>query len=341
MTAVIEPSASGTEYSKFNKAQKLAAFLLILTPENAAQILKGLDEEVLEAVAGEMAKLPCLSQELQAEILREFSPVAVEAGTTVFGSAHLTQQLLERSVGLFRASDIMGRVSPVQAPVAAMQNIINMDPRRIFNLLRQEQPQTAAMLLSYLPPEKTSQVLSLLRPEVRDEIVERIATLAPTSTDIVEDVIDVLHKNSGNQRARAVNQTGGVKRAAQLLNALPKNISKSVLEALAERNPELGEAVRQKMFTFEDLGRLDIRTLQKIMQVVDARTLTVSLKAASEELKEQFLTSISKRAAESVQEELEMMAPLKLKEIEAAQLEIVACARRLESEGEIDLEDLS
>ncbi len=315
--------------------------LLLLSQENAAQIMKGLDEEALETVAGEMAKLPCLSQEMQAEVLREFSPVAVEAGTNLFGGADLTQRLLERSVGLFRASDIMGRVSAVQAPVAAMQNIINMDPRRVFNLLRHEQPQTAAMLLSYLPPEKTAQVLGLLRPEVRVEIIERIATLAPTSTDIVEDVVEVLHKNSGNQRARAVNQTGGVKRAAQLLNALPKNDSKSILASLTERNPELGEAVRQKMFTFEDLGRLEIRTLQKIMQVVDTRTLTISLKAASEPLKTQFLASISKRAAESVQEELEMMAPLKLKEIEAAQLEIVACARRLESEGEIDLEEMN
>lgn len=333
------PNQEATNFSKMTKVQKLAAFLLLLTPENAVEIMKSLDEDILEQTASEMTKMTSLSHETQAEVLREFSPVAVEAGTAIRGGVELTQQLLEKSVGLFRASDIMGRVSSVRAPVAAIQHIIDMDPRRIFNLLRHEQPQTIAMLLSYLTPEKASQVLSLLRQEIRDEIVERIATLVPTTSDVVEDVVEVLHRNSGNERVRAVNQTGGVKMAAQVLNAMPKNMSKSIVGALSERNNELGEAIRQKMFTFEDLGRMDARALQKIMQTVEARTLTVALRAASEKLKATLLGALSKRAAENVRDELEMMEPVKLKEIEAAQLEIVDAARRLEGEGEIDLND--
>jgi flagellar motor switch protein FliG len=335
-----ESSATAAEYSKMTKVQKLAAFLLFLTPENSVQIMKSLDEDVLEQVASEMTKITNLSQELQTLVLQEFSPVAVDAGSSVAGGAELTHKLLEKSVGLFRASDIMGRVSPVRAPVAAIQHIIDMDPRRIFNLLRHEQPQTIAMLLSYLTPDKASQVLSLLRPEIRDEIIERVANLAPTTTDVVEDVVEVLHRNSGTQRVRTVNQTGGVKMAAEVLNALPRTVSKSIVGSLSERNSELGEAIRQKMFTFEDLGRMDVRMLQKIMQTVDTRTLTVALRAVSEKLKNTLLSAISKRAADNVRDELEMMEPVKLKEIETAQLEIVAGARRLESDGEIDLNDL-
>jgi flagellar motor switch protein FliG len=335
------PAETNNETGKLTKAQKLAAFLLLVSPENAAQLMQGLDEDDLEETAAEMAKFSTLSQEVQLEVLQELSPVVVEAGTAVRGGPELTQQILERSVGLFRASDIMGRVSAVRPPVAALQHVLEMDPRRIFNLLRHEQPQTIAMLLSYLTPEKASQVLALLRPEIRDQIVERIATLVPTASDVVEDVVDVLHRNSGSQRARAVNQTGGLKMAAQVLNALPKNISKSVVASLCERNSELGESIRQKMFTFDDLAHMDVRSLQKVMQNIDTRTLTIALRAASEQLKNSMLSAISKRAAENVREELEMMEPVKVKEIESAQLEIVSAARKLESDGEIDLSELS
>jgi flagellar motor switch protein FliG len=340
-TATVADSATELDYSKMTKVQKLAAFLLLLSPENAVQIMKGLEEDILEETAAEMTKMESVSHELQMEVLREFSPVAVEAGTAIRGGVEQTQKLLEQSIGLFRASDIMGRVSSVRAPVAAIQHIIDMDPRRIFNLLRHEQPQTIAMLLSYLTPDKASQVVSLLRPEIRDEIIERIATLVPTTSDVVEDVVEVLHRNSGNQKVRAVNQTGGIKVAAQVLNAMPKNLSKTIVSTLSERNNELGEAIRQKMFTFEDLGRLDVRALQKVMQSVETRTLTIALRAASEKLKATLLSAISKRAADNVREELEMMEPVKLKEIETAQLEIVDAARRLEGEGEIELSDLN
>lgn len=340
-TTSTEGEITSSEFANLTKVQKLAAFLLLLTPENAVQIMKGLDEDILEETAAEMTKMESVPKELQDEVLREFSPVAVEAGTAVRGGAELAQQLLEKSVGLFRASDIMGRVSAVRAPVAAIQHIIDMDPRRIFNLLRHEQPQTIAMLLSYLTAEKASQVIALLRPEIRDEIIERIATLVPTTSDVVEDVVEILHRNSGSERVRSVNPTGGIKVAAQVLNALPKNLSRTIVTSLTERNSELGEAIRQKMFTFEDLGRLDVRTLQKIMQVVDSRTLTVALRAANEKLKNTLLSAISKRAADNLRDELEMMEPVKLKEIEAAQMEVVGSARQLEAAGEIDLNELN
>ncbi len=342
MTAVAPNSeAAKLEYSKLTQVQKLAAFLLLLEPANATTIMKNLDEHLLESVAAEMTNLPIVPQHLQGEILREFSEMAVEAAAGVAGGADLTHKLLEQSVGLFRASEIMSRVSSVRPPVPAIQNIIDMDPRRIFNLLRHEQPQTIAMLLSYLTPEKSASVLELLRPEIRDQILERIATLSPTSADVVEDVVDVLYRNSGGQRVRLVNKTGGAKVAAQVLNALPKNISKAIITSLGERNAELTEAVRQKMFTFEDLSRLEVRSLQKIMQTVDMRTLTIALRAANEQVRETLLGAISKRAADNVRDELQLLEPLKLKEIEAAQLEIVNSARQLESEGEIDLNEIN
>jgi flagellar motor switch protein FliG len=339
-TTMNEESLGAAEFAKLSAVQKLAALLLILNAENAAHILSSLGEEELEAVSKEMANFTAISQELQAEIMREFSPVALEAATAVGGGIGRTRLLLEQSVGRFRASDILCRVSPSRTQVSAMQEIVEMDPQHLFNLLRHEQLQTIALVASFMSPIKASQLLSLLRPELREQVVERLATLAPTSIEAVEDVAGMLQKKLANIRTRAMSRTGGLKVAAEVLNALPRNISEAILVSLKERNAELGEAVLKKMFTFDEMQRLDSKTLQKVMQEVDMRTLSIALKTASESLKAALLACISKRAAESVREEMSFLGPLKVSQIETAQNEIIATVRRLESEGTIDLGEL-
>ena len=163
--------------------------------------------------------------------------------------------------------------------------------------------------------------------------------MSPTPIEVVEKVVEVLNLKLGGKHTRALNLTGGIKTAASVLNAMDKNFSKSLLISLEERNPELGQAIRQKMFTFEDLVNLDPNSLQKIMREVDLRDLAVALKTASDKLKNALLGSISKRAAETVNEEISFMGPLKLRDIESAQTRIIEVVRRLEGEGEIDLGD--
>lgn len=325
------------EFAKMTRVQKLAALLIILGPESSAQILRTLDEHELDAVSAEMTKMSFLSQELQQEILKDFSEVAVEASTGIRGGVEITKTTLEKSVGLFRAANIISRVSPIRTPVAAMQQIVEMEPRQIFNLIKAEQPQTVALVLSYLAPEKASHLITMLRSELRDQVIERLATMAPTPIEVVERVVDVLNQKLGGKHTRALNQTGGIKTAAELLNALDKNLSKALLVTLEERNPELGSAIRQKMFTFEDLAGLDAGAIQKVLREVEMHDLAVALKTASEKLKGVLLSCISKRAAETVNEEMSFMGPLKLRDVEAAQLRIIEAVRRLESEGEIDL----
>ncbi|MGD1086762.1 MAG: FliG C-terminal domain-containing protein [Verrucomicrobiota bacterium] len=334
------PSQEATEFSKLTPPQKLAGFLLLLDADNSARIMAQLEESELEEVSAEMAKFSSLSQELQGEILLEFSSVAVEAVTAVAGGADRVKAILEKAVGLFRASDILGRVSSQRPLVAAMSEILEMEPLAIYNALRNEQLQTVVLVVSYLPPDKASQVLNLVRPELRELIIERLATLAPTSMEVVESVAESLRSRLTGGRACAVSHTGGVKVAAQVLNALPKNITDSILTALKERNAELGEAVLKKMLSFEQLERLDTKTLQKILQEVDFRTLAVALKTAPANVKNKMLSCISKRAAENVREEISFLDSLKVSQIDAAQMEIIEIVRRMESEGTIDLEDI-
>jgi flagellar motor switch protein FliG len=322
---------------KMTKQQKLAALLVMMGSQGAGELLKVMEPAEVEAVSTEMTKLGLISHEVQQGILQEFSEVAVQASTALRGGMDYTRQTLEQSLGLYKASDIVGRVSPVRTPVAAMQQVIDMDPRNIVNLVKSEQPQTIALIISYLPPDKASQVLAVLRPEIRETVVERLASMAPIPVEVVEKVVEVLNLKLGGKQPRALNQTGGIKSAADVLNSLDKNLSKTMLIAIEERNPELGQAIRQKMFTFEDLAGLDSASLQKVLREVDMRDLAVSLKTASEKVKTALLSSISKRAAETVKEEIAFMGPLKLKDIEGAQQRIIEVVRRLEGEGEIEM----
>ena len=330
----VETENPATHLTSF---QKIAALLVMLGPEGASVVLKGLAPAEVDGISVEMAKIGLMDRPLQEAILKEFSDVAVEASTSVRGGVEFTTQALEKAMGIFKANNIVTRVAPSRTPVAAMQEIVEMEPRQIATIIKAEQPQTIALILSYLPPDKAGQVLTMTRTEIRDQIVERLATLVPTPIEAVERVVAILGAKTGTRQTRALNQTGGLKAAAALLNALDKNNSKALLVAMEERNPELVQSIQQKMFTFEDLAGIEPAGLQRVLREVDLRELAIALKSASEELKGALLGAISKRAAETVNEEMGLMGPLKLRDIETAQNKIIEVVRRLESEGEISI----
>jgi flagellar motor switch protein FliG len=329
-----------TEPKSLTRVQKFAVLLLMLGTDSAAQILKNCEEKELEAVSAEMARFNIVSQEIQTEVLREFAQVAVDAGTAVSGGADVVRATLEKAVGQFRASTIVSRFASnglTSEVGAAPRPILDAEPRELFNLIRSEQSQTIALLASHLPTKQASEMLNLCPLELRDQVVERLATLSPTPIEVVETVFAVLSRKLAAKPTRALSRTGGLKSAAALLNALNRDMSKTVLTTIEERNPDLGKAIRQNMFTFEDVGRLEPAALQKILREVDTRDLAVSLQKGSESVKTALLSCISKRAAETVREEISFLGSVKLREIEAAQARIIETVRRLESEGEIEL----
>ena len=326
--------------TELTRPQKLAVLLCMLGPESAAQILKHFDEREMEIVIGEMGKLELISHELQADVLKEFGNVAVVASTSVAGGEEIVRLTLEKAVGQSRAASIVGRAGGHKDQVDQgdlLRPILDADPRELFNAIKTEHPQTIALMTSYFPPEKASAFLNQCPVELRDKIVERFATLQPTPIEVIEKIVSIVSRKLGVKATRGISETGGVKSAATLLNALERTMSKTVLTSIEERNPDLSKSIRAKMFMFEDMVRLDSNALQKVMREVDTRDLTVSLKKASYQVKAALLGSISKRAAETVKEEMAFLGNLKAKEIEACQTRIVDIVRRLEGEGEIDL----
>ena len=319
-------AATPSDFARLTRTQKIAMLLVVLGEETAISFMRGLQPDELEAICAEMAKVGMMSIEMQNIVLKEFTDVAIHASTSLRGGFDFTQSMLEKALGLYKAATVISRVLPTRTPVSSMTQIVELEPRQIFNLLKQEQPQTISLILSYLPPEKASQLLIMLRGDLRDQVIERLATLAPTPIEIVEKVVEQLNRKLGTQHTRALNLTGGLKSAANLLNSLDKNLTKTLLQNIEERNPELGQQIRQKMFTFEDVATLETTVLQKVLREVDLRDLAIALKTASDSLKGALLSAVSKRAAETVQEEMSFMGPLKLRDIEAAQMRIIELA---------------
>ena len=301
-------------------------------------MLKQFGDPEIELLCREMSTLSIIPQSAQRQVIEEFSGVVAASATSALGGLAYAQRTLAIAKGDYKASAIIGRVGPVGTSVDVIKDISEMEGRQIFNLIKYEQPQTISFVLSYLDSAKSSEVFALLGPELREEVLERLGTIESTSLDLVGKISHSLGKHFDSKVRPAFHRSGGVRAVADLLNQLDKEMSKGLLARLEERNAQLSAAIRKKLFSFEDISRLQPADLQRVLREVDSANLAISMKSASEALREKIFGSISKRAAESLKEEVELLGPVRLKDVEAAQDTIIQAVRRLEEEGQISLE---
>ena len=326
------------DFSKLSRQQKLALFLIVLGPESAAEVLRHFDDAEIELLCREMAQYGMVSDTTRVKVLEEFSPLVGESISATLGGLDYARRTLEIARGDYKAGTIIGRLGPAGSAVEVIKDISEMEGRQIYNLIKNEQPQTISFVLSYLEGAKAAEIFALLSPDLRDEVVERLGTIDSTSLDLVGKIVRNLGKHFDNKVRPTYHRSGGVRVVADLLNGIDKEMSKSLLVRLEERNAQLGAAIRKKMFSFEDLSRLAAADLQRVLREVDSANLAVSMKSATEPLKEKIYQSISKRAAESLRDEISMLGPVRLKDVEVAQDAIIQVVRRLEEEGSISLD---
>lgn len=332
--------AASLDYAKLSRIQKLAIFLIVVGPEAAAEVLKQFDDAEIEMLCREMGQFTLVPDAIRQKTMEEFTPVVGESVIATLGGMDYARQTLEKARGDYKANTILGRVgvAPGGTGIEIIQDIAEMEGRQIFNLIKNEQPQTISFVLSYLDGAKSAEIFSLLSPELREEVIERLGTIESTSLELVGKIVRNLGKHFDTKVRPTFHRSGGVRAVADLLNGLDKEMSKGLLARLEERNAHLGAAIRKKMFSFEDLGRLQPADLQRVLREVDSANLAVSMKSATEPLKEKIYGSISKRAAESLRDEISMLGPVRLKDVETAQDAIIQVVRRLEEEGAISLD---
>ena len=326
------------DYSKLSRMQKLAIFLICIGPEEAAAILKQFDDNEVELLCREMSTFQVVPESIMKQSMEEFSSVVATSVNSSLGGLAYAQRTLEIAKGDYKASAIIGRVGPVGNSVEVMAEIAEMEGRQVFNLIKHEQPQTISFVLSYLDGAKSAEVFSLLSPDLREEVIERLGTIESTSLDLVGKIVRSLGKHFDSKARPAFHHSGGVRVVAALLNSLEKDMSKTLLARLEERNAGLGAAIRKKLFSFEDLNRLTAADLQRVLREVDTANLAISMKSASEMLREKIYGGLSKRAAESLKEEIDLLGPVRLKDVEMAQDTIIQAVRKLEEEGLISLD---
>ena len=324
------------DYNQFTKIQKIAAFLIVIGPDAAAEVMKQFETSQLELICREMAHLDFIDQSVQRKLLSEFGNLVAAGVNSILGGVTYAQAALGKAKGDYTASSILKRFAPPPSTFEAGEDIRQMESRQVLNLIKSEQPQTIAFVLSYMDTAKAAEIVTLLAPEVREDVVERLGSMEATSRDVVSKIARNLNSRSDkNSLQQVVHRSGGVKAVAGLLNALDKETRKTLLTRIEERNSQLGAQIRKEVFSFDDLVQLDPGDMQRVMREVDMGDLALALKTAKPALVEAVMKSISKRAAESLKEEIGMMGSKKQKDVEGSQDKIIQIVRRLEEAEEI------
>ncbi len=311
--------------------------MILLGPETSGELLRHFSPSQLEEVAREMVAIPYVDPAMRDSLLEEFSSVVFQGIQAAVGGVEVTHSSLEAAKGDYLASKLMNRVAPPSlADLDA--GISEMDGRQIFNLLRAEQMQTVAFILSFMEPSKASEVIRMMPGEQRDEVIERLGTMEPTSREWVRKVSFKLQRHFDRRSQQSIQKSGGVDACANILNALDKETRKSLLSAVEARNSDLGNAIRKKVFGFEDLARLMPSDLQKVLKEVEVSELAKAFKGAKPETVEAFYKIMSKRQAAGVREEVDMLPPQRARDVEKAQEFVIGIARKLDEAGDISID---
>ncbi len=323
------------EQEEYISGKKKAAMLLIaLGEEISTKVLKKLNEKQIEVVTQEIADVGYVDSNQKKMIFDEFKTEVKKHGILSEGGMSYLRAILEKAVGPHKASDLIEKIISSKESIP-FDFIRDVDPAQILNFIQNEHPQTIALILSYTRPDQAAEIISQLPHQKQVEVIKRIATMEQSSPDVVKEIEHMLQKKIASVANEELTIAGGVKAVAEVLNRADRATERAILDSLEEESPEIAEEVKKLMFVFEDIIMIDDRGIQAILKEVDNKELALALKTASDELKEKIFNNMSKRAAEGIKEEMEYMGPVRLKNVEEAQQNIVAIVRKLEESGEV------
>lgn len=317
-------------------SRKAAILIALMGEEVAGSVLRHLPEQDIHLVTRELSEIGTVTPETVHEVLEEYDRAAVAQKSLTRGGSDVALRLLVTAFGEEQARLVMRKVAALQGSTH-LESLRKIDPSQLARFIEGEHPQTIALILAHLDDKQVAAVLMKLPEQVRSESVKRLAQLRQFSPDIAERVSLVLSKKLqalGEQNRKTY---AGFKSVADVMNRLDSAVAKSILESLEQADPNLAISIRNFMFTFEDLlGVADV-AIREWLGAMDKKVLALSLKGASNELKDHIFRSMSSRASEMLKEDIESLGPVRSKEVVQAQQEGVAVLRRLESEGKVVL----
>ena len=319
---------------KFSGVQKAAILMVALGEQFTADMFKRMDQDEIRRVGMAMSNVDSVNPEVVEELLKEFlGKLKSELGPMIGGDA-TARKALQMALGDEGAKALMAELDRAKEPTP-FERIKMVDSKTLAGFIRSEHPQTIAVILAHLPKSKAAEVVRQFPESLQYEVVIRLSTLDTIPPGVVEEIDTVLQREVLSTESLDAKQLGGVEAVAEILNSCDKTTEEHIFSRLEEDDPELAEQIRQLMFVFEDLMSVDDRGIRTLLKEVRNEDLTLALKTASETLKSKILTNVSERAAAMIQEDLEVMGPVRVSEVEQAQQKIITVARRLEKEGKL------
>ena len=309
---------------------------MLLGEEGAAEILKNLSPKEAKILGREMYSVRDVRQETVNVILNEFLDIVREQTGLGFGTEGYIQNVFQKALGEEKAETILSRITPTesQKPIDLLEW---MDARSIAELISTEHPQIISLVLSYLDHDLAAEVLTLIPEELRSEIITRIATLETVQPDALLNLQEILKQKFKQNSAIKATKIGGIEAAAKIMNFINANVEQKVLQQIKESDSDLLAAIQDQMFVFDNLGLSEERDLQTLLREIEEDTLILALKGVDEVLRDKLLSCVSKKAAANIRDEISIMGPVKLSEVQKAQKEIIATARQLAEEGKMIL----
>ena len=318
--------------------RKAAILLVTLGEEASAELLRQLEDQEVQDLGREVARLTSVSAEQAESVLDEFHQMSLAHDYLLKGGIEYARKLLNAAYGPENAKKLMDRlITALGTEVVNFDALHKADPQQLAKFIHNEHPQTIALVLSHLNPTQAAALLVSLPAEMRADIALRMANLDHISPEVIAKIATVI-----DQKLKALGEFsresyGGVRAVSEMFNRLDSTSSKEILENIERSDPGLVETIRHLMFVFEDLMLIDEIGIKEVLARVDRKVLTVALKGTSEQLREHFLKAMSQRGAEMLREDMDVMGAVKIKDVEAAQQQIIAIVRQLESEGALSL----
>ncbi|TCK18845.1 flagellar motor switch protein FliG [Thiogranum longum] len=322
--------------TKMNGTERAAVLLLTLGEESAAQVLKHMGPKEVQKVGAAMAAMTNVPRDQVTGVLENFTETVQEQTALGVGAEDYIRTVMVDALGEDKAKGLMDRIL-LGSSNKGLEALKWMDARAVAELIRLEHPQIQAIVLSYLDNDHAAEVIKFFPERTRHDVLLRIATLDGIQPSALQELDEILENQfSGNQNVQS-SSVGGVKSAADILNFVDSSIEGEIMEAIKDVDAELGQQIQDLMFVFDNLVDVDDRGIQALLREVSSDTLILALKGADEAMKEKIFANMSKRAAEMMRDDLENKGPVRLSEVEGAQKEILAIARRMSESGELAL----
>ncbi|AHF97380.1 flagellar motor switch protein FliG [Desulfurella acetivorans A63] len=316
--------------------QKAAVLSIALGDEISAKLFKNLSKNEIEAISKEIAFMKKIDPNIYKAVVKEFYQMLKAKEYATSGGIEYAKEILVKTLGPEEARRIIDKLIKLLESNVGFGYLENIDPKQLVKFIQNEHPQTIAVILSHLDQSKAAEVLSLLPKEIQIDIVVRMASLENISPNVIKRVSEMLETKMEDLSGSNV-EIGGIRAVSEIINRMGRTESKSLIDQISEKNPDLASKIRDMMFVFEDIIKLSNSDIQEILKHIDKKDLTIALKGAPEELSKKFFSNMSSRAAETLKEEMEFLGPVKVKDVERAQKAIVDIVRRLDEEGVISI----